>query len=525
MTSPAPLTINLGGSTDCCQTKRFLAYMVAAVDSAAACMEACKRIRCWIDLRVSKAEQGMETGRNLVDGALIAGDAWIEVRDPGTGAIVGNTAAASAAQADDAVAAANRIARAWADEPDRPAMLRAAAEAIDSHAEELARSLTSEQGKPLAEARTEVGRAALWLRHYAAADLGATAILDGDQRRVEVVRRPVGPVLAITPWNFPLSLLAWKLAPALAAGNPVVIKPSPLTPLSTQRLGSLLAPIFPPGVLSVLAGDAALGRHLVTHPGIAKIAFTGSTATGRAIMADAGPALKRVTLELGGNDAAIVLDDADPDAIADRLYRSAFANCGQVCIAVKRLFVHGTLMAPIVERLAARADRAIVGHGLDPATVMGPVNNARQLAYVETLVEGARRNGARIAAGGRRLASDGNYYRPTIVVDVDPDDPLVTEEQFGPALPVIGYDDVDDALAMAERGPYGLGASIWTADAVRARAIASRLTVGTVWINHHMEARPDAPFGGAKASGLGYENGVPGLDEYCRFQVINEWRS
>lgn len=467
----------------------------------------------------------METGRNLVDGALIAGEHWIEVRDPATGAPVGRTAAATLAQANDAVAAAARVARAWAAEPDRPALMRAAAEAIDAHAEELATLLTREQGKPLAEARTEVGRAALWLRHYAAADVSPATIIESSDRRIEVVRRPIGPVLAITPWNFPLSLLAWKLAPALAAGNPVVIKPSPLTPIATQRLGALLAPIFPPGVVAILAGDAALGRHLVTHPGIAKIAFTGSTATGRAIMADAGPALKRVTLELGGNDAAIVLDDADPDAIADRLYRSAFANCGQVCIAVKRLFVPGALMKPLVERLAARAEAATVGHGLDPSTAMGPVNNARQLAYVEALVDGARRNGATIVAGGRRGESGGNFYRPTIAADVDPDDPLVTEEQFGPALPVIAYDDVDSALAMAERGPYGLGASVWSGDAKRARDIASRLTVGTVWINHHMEARPDAPFGGAKASGIGYENGVPGLDAYCHFQVINEWRS
>lgn len=467
----------------------------------------------------------MEIGRNLVDGKLTVGGDSIEVRDPGSGAIVGQAAAASLAEADDAVAAAIRAARAWADEPDRPAMMRTAAEAIDAHAEELATLLTREQGKPLAEASTEVGRVALWLRHYAAADLGPAAIVDDNRRRVDVVRRPVGPVLAITPWNFPLSLLAWKLAPALAAGNPVMIKPSPFTPLATQRLGALLAPIFPPGVIAVLAGDAALGRHLVTHPGIAKIAFTGSTATGRAIMADAGADLKRVTLELGGNDAAIVLDDADPDAIADRLYRSAFTNCGQVCIAVKRLFVPDALKGAIVDRLVARAEAATVGHGLDPSTAMGPVNNVGQLAYVEGMVDNARRNGARIAAGGRRSEGDGNYYRPTVVTDVDPDDPLVVEEQFGPALPVIVYDDVDDALAMAERGPYGLGASVWTAEPARARALASRLTVGTVWINHHMEARPDAPFGGAKSSGLGYENGVRGLDEYCRFQVVNEWRS
>ena len=466
----------------------------------------------------------METGRNLVDGALIVGEEWIEVRDPASGAPVGRAAVASPAQADAAVAVAVRGARAWAEEPDRPGMMRAAAEAIEAGAEGLASLLTREQGKPLAEARTEVGRAALWLRHYAAADIGATAIVDDDSRRIEVVRRPIGPVLAITPSNFPLSLLAWKLAPALAAGNPVLIKPSPLTPLSTQRLGELLAPLFPPGVIAVLAGDAALGRQLITHPQVAKIAFTGSTATGRAIMADAGPALKRMTLELGGNDAAIVLDDADPDAIADRLYRSAFTNCGQVCIAVKRLFVPDALMAPLVAGLAARAEAANVGHGLEPSSVMGPINNARQFAYIEALVEGARRSGATVAAGGRRGESGGYFYRPTVVTGIDPNDPLVVEEQFGPALPVIAYGDIDHALAMAESGPYGLGASIWTADPIRARSIASRLNVGTVWINHHMEARPDAPFGGAKASGLGYENGTRVLDEYSQLQVVNEWR-
>ncbi len=466
----------------------------------------------------------MEQGRNLIGGELVSGRATIEVRDPATRQTIGSAAAATPEQAAQAVAAAVAAKKAWARNSDRARLMQVAAAAVEAETDALARLLTREQGKPLAESTAEIGRAARWLRHFAAVDAGPQIIADDNRRHIEVVRRPIGPVAAITPWNFPISLMAWKVAPALAMGNPVIVKPSPFTPLTTQRFCELIGPLFPPGVLAVLAGGVDTARALITHPDIAKIAFTGGTATGRSIMAEAGPALKRMTLELGGNDAAIVLDDADPDAIADRLYGSAFTNGGQVCIAVKRLYVAEPVADALVDRLVAKARQARVGHGLDPDTTMGPINNDAQFERVVGLVESARASGATIPAGGKPVRAGGLFHEPTIVTDIAPDHPLVEEEQFGPVLPVLRFTNLDDAIAMADRGPYGLGASIWTSDPDRVAALAPRLTTGTLWINHHMEIRPDVPFGGAKDSGIGYENGAQVLDEYSQLQVINQWR-
>ena len=275
----------------------------------------------------------------------------------------------------------------------------------------------------------------------------------------------------------------------------------------------------------MLTGGAELGTYLVDHPDIAKIAFTGSTVVGRRIMQSAGPALKRVTLELGGNDAAIVLDDADVDAIGDRLFRSAFFNAGQVCVAAKRIFAHESVYGDVVDALAARAEDSRLGHGLDPATQMGPINNRPQFERIDGLVRSARDAGAKPVAGGYALQGTGFFYRPTIVTDLDPDHALVVEEQFGPVVPVLSYRYIEDAIAMAGRGPYGLGGSIWTSDPQRARGLASALDVGTVWINHHAELRPDVPFGGARDSGIGYENGEQVLDAYSQLQVVNTWHS
>jgi acyl-CoA reductase-like NAD-dependent aldehyde dehydrogenase len=366
-----------------------------------------------------------------------------------------------------------------------------------------------------------VGRAAIWLRHYASLDLAPETIRDDPGRSVRVVRRPVGVVAAITPWNFPISLLAWKIAPAFRAGDTVVAKPSPYTPLTTLLLGAILQDVLPPGVLSVVTGGADVGETLVRSPRVGKVAFTGSIGVGREIMGWAGPALKRVTLELGGNDAAIVLDDADPDSIAERLYWSAFTNCGQVCIAAKRLFVPRSLASRITSRLADHARTTRIGWGLAPETQLGPLNNAPQRDRVVGLVAAAREAGATIVAGGRSIPGPGLFHEPTVVTDIAPDHPLVTDEQFGPVLPVLVYDRLEDALVIAGAGPYGLGASIWTADPERADAIADRLDVGTVWVNHHGEAVPDAPFGGRGMSGVGYENGMPGLDAYVHLQTRN----
>lgn len=444
------------------------------------------------------------------------------VLDPSSGDPVGLAEVGTPALVEAAIAAAAGAQPVWAeDDAARVAAMLAAAERIDAHLEELAVLLTREQGKPLGESRREVGRAATWLRHYASLRLDDETVRDDPERSIRVVRRPVGVVAAITPWNFPISLLAWKLAPAFRAGNAVVAKPSPYTPLTTLRLGTILAEVLPPGVLAVVTGGADVGEALVRHPRVAKVAFTGSIGVGRQIMRWAGPDLKRVTLELGGNDAAIVLDDADPEAVAERLYWSAFTNCGQVCIAAKRLLVPRTLADRVIARLADHARATRVGPGLDPDTQLGPVNNAPQRERVMGLVAAAREAGATIVAGGHPIPGPGLFHEPTVVTDVPPDHPLVADEQFGPVLPVLAYDRLDEALAIAGAGPYGLGASVWTADPTRADAIADRLEVGTVWVNHHGEAVPDAPFGGLRSSGLGYENGMPGLDAYVHLQTRN----
>jgi acyl-CoA reductase-like NAD-dependent aldehyde dehydrogenase len=436
--------------------------------------------------------------------------------------MVGVVPLATIATIDRAVDAAHRAFPAWAaDVGARQATMGAMAAAIDGDRETLAALLTREQGKPLPEARREIDRVAQWLRHYADLQPEAEVIRDDEERRVDVVRRPLGVVATITPWNFPISLLGWKLAPALAAGNTVVVRPSLSTPLTTLRLGALIKEIVPPGVVNVIACRSDVAGHLVGHPLVRKVAFTGSTATGRAIMQTAGPALKRVTLELGGNDPAIVLDDVDVDEVAERLFWSAFTNCGQVCIAVKRLFVPERLHDGLVERLAGRARITRLGHGLEPATEMGPLNNASQRQRVEDLVGSARSSGGTIVTGGRPVPGVGHFFEPTIVTDVRPGDPLVDEEQFGPALPVIRYRDLEEVMRAAASGPYGLGASIWTSDPGRADALADQLDVGTVWVNHHQEALPEAPFGGAGDSGIGYENGIPGLDAYVQFQTRN----
>ena len=462
----------------------------------------------------------------LVDGSLLAEGPRAVVLDPATGLPVGSFAIASTDVVDRAVAAAERAFPAWAADPlgRRNAMLAAADVVAGAHAE-LARLLTFEQGKPIVQAGREVDRFARWLRYYASLELPPETLRDDNERSIVVTRRPLGVVAALMPWNFPVSLFGWKLAPALAAGNTMVARPSMSTPLTTLRLGALLQSTFPPGVLNIIAGRADTARRLVAHPTVRKIAFTGSTETGREIMAAAGPMLKRVTLELGGNDAAIVLDDVGLDAIEERLFWAAFYNSGQVCMAVKRLLVPNQMRDEVVERLAARATRSVIGHGLDPATELGPLQNEAQRDRVAQLVRSARTSGATIASGGDRVGDIGWFYQPTIVSDVAPDHPLVAEEQFGPALPVIGYDTLDAAVRMASTSRYGLGLSLWTGDPARATEIADRLAVGTVWINQHQEVLPEMPFGGANDSGIGYEGGHPGLDSYMQLRVTNTWRA
>lgn len=460
----------------------------------------------------------------VIDGRKVAGDrGTLPVIDPALGEAFAECPNASPAQLDEAVAAAGRAFALWQHSSceERRSLLEAIAARIEQNAPELAEIIVREQGKPLALAHVEVGGAVAWTRATAALELPVELIEDRPGKRIELHRRPLGVVGSITPWNWPLMIAVWHIMPALRAGNAVVIKPSELTPLNTLRLVELIDEVAPPGLVNAVAGGGALGREISGHPGIQKIVFTGSTRTGQDIMRNAADTLKRLTLELGGNDAGIVLPGTDIGAIAEGVFGSAFLNMGQTCAALKRLYVHESQYEDMCRHLVAIAARQKVGNGLDEGTSFGPIQNRDQFERVCELVEDARAAGARILCGGEPLPGKGYFYPPTLVADIADGTRLVDEEQFGPVLPVIRYRDVDEAVRLANASTNGLGGSVWSGDPEAARAVANRLECGTVWINGHAEVLPHCPFGGCKMSGFGVEFGLEGLLEYTRPQLLN----
>ncbi|WP_163805748.1 aldehyde dehydrogenase family protein [Mycolicibacterium anyangense] len=457
-----------------------------------------------------------------INGRSAATFSEFDVINPATGAPFAKAPSASKAQVDEAFEAALAAYPGWrADEGLRRAKLLEASAAIAEAAGELTGILAEESGKTTQFAAFEAPVAAGWLGYYAGLELSREVLQDDEKARVEVVRRPLGVVGAITPWNMPIGLAFFKIAPALRAGNTVVLKPSPFTPLSTLRVGEILRDILPPGVLNIVSGGDDVGRWIVEHPVPRKISFTGSVAGGTAVNVAAAADLKRVTLELGGNDAAILLEDVDLTEIAPGLFWSAFFNNGQACALIKRVYVPRALYADAVEALADVARGTVVGDPADPATQLGPLATLPQFESVSGLVDHALAGGAKAATGGTRIDRPGYFYEPTIVCDIEDGTPLVDEEQFGPALPIIAYDDVDDAVSRVNRSTFGLGGSVWTADVERGQDIAERLDVGTTWINTHASLAPTVPFGGLKHSGLGVENGPWGLYAYTELQAVH----
>lgn len=451
------------------------------------------------------------------------------VINPACGAPFTSVHACDVSDLDKAVVAARAAFPAWSNTPDeeRQTLLHAIGDALEKNMQALAKLVTRETGKPLrglneVGAGMEVGGAIAWTHATAGLTLPVEVIQDDEQARVEVHRKPLGVVGSITPWNWPLMIAIWHVIPALRAGNTVVIKPSSLTPVATAKFVELANEILPPGVLNIVtaASDSGVGAAMAKHPGIDKIVFTGSTAVGKKIMQDAAGNLKRLTLELGGNDAGIVLPDVDPKAVAPKLFGVGFHNNGQTCACLKRLYVHETIYEELCAELVTLANAAIVGDGLDPKTELGPLQNESQLRYVEELVEDARNHGGRILCGGHAKNDAGYFFEPTIVADVTDGVRLVDEEQFGPALPVIKYSDVDDAIRRANSNPNGLGGSIWSNDSESAAKLASRLECGTAWVNEHAALQPNAPFGGVKQSGIGVEFGRYGLEEYTSIQTL-----
>ncbi|MGK5552218.1 aldehyde dehydrogenase family protein [Actinomadura kijaniata] len=460
-----------------------------------------------------------------IDGRAVAAERDFGVVNPATGEVAERAPDATREQLDAAMESALAAFPAWRrDEQARVKALHAAADVLFARSEEIGRIITLEQGKPLADATMEVVGAGVWLKYFADLELPREVIQDDDRAFVEVVRRPMGVVAAITPWNYPLLLAIWKLAPALRAGNTMVLKPSPFTPLSSLRLGEVLREVLPPGVLNVVSGGDDLGAWMTGHPVPRKISFTGSVATGKRVAQAAAPDLKRVTLELGGNDPAILLDDADPAAVADKLFAAAFQNNGQVCSAIKRVYVPEALYGDVVEALAAKARSVKVGDGMAEGVQYGPINNKPQFERVNELVAEAIAGGARAAAGGRPIDGPGYFFEPTILADVEDGTRIVDEEQFGPALPVVRYRDLEEALDRANGTHFGLSGSVWSADPERAAEVAARLDAGTVWANTHLALAPHQPFGGFKWSGVGVENGPWGLYGFTELQVVHRAR-
>jgi acyl-CoA reductase-like NAD-dependent aldehyde dehydrogenase len=458
----------------------------------------------------------------LIDGKMVPGDLTMSILNPATEEVLAECPRASKAQLDTAVAAAKAAFPAWAATPieERRKLIIKMAEVIEANEPELTRLLTSEQGKPIADANFEVLGMAGFFRYLGSLDLPMRVIEDSDGRRVEAHRRPLGVVGAIIPWNYPLLILSFKLPLALLAGNTLIVKPAPTTPLATLRFAELVKDILPKGVLNVITDANDLGDVLTRHPDIRKISFTGSTATGHKVMASASETLKRITLELGGNDAGIVLDDVDPKKVAPGIFEGAFQNSGQVCLAIKRLYVHESVYDQVCDELVNIANNTVVDDGSKQGTKLGPLQNKMQYEKVKGFLESARKDG-NIVAGGEAMDRPGYFIKPTIVRDIKEGSRLVDEEQFGPVLPLIKYTDSDDVIRRANATNYGLGASVWSSNPERAHKMASQIEAGTVWINKHLDMAPHIPFGGAKQSGIGTEFAEEGLAEFTQLQIIN----
>ncbi len=461
--------------------------------------------------------------RHLIGGALVGSEATFGVINPATEEVFAYAPYASREQLDEAVKAASKAFTSWREtsREERKRCVLAMAATVAQHKDELVDLLIREQGKPQSNASLEVDYTSYFAVTTANLELVDEIIRDEERMRVEACYHPVGIVGAIAPWNYPLLLGYWKVFAALTPGNCVILKPSPYTPLTTLRAAELFNEILPPGVLNVLSGGDNLGQWIVQHPGIQKISFTGSSETGKKIVASAAGNLKRVTLELGGNDAAIVLPDADPREIAEKIFWTAFNNSGQICMAIKRLYVHDAIYDGMCDQLVKVAESVRVGEGHESGVQLGPVQNKMQFDKVCEILEDTKRAGGRILTGGEHRNERGYFVPVTLVADAREGMRIVDEEPFGPILPIIRYTNVDEAIQSANRSEYGLGGSIWTKNVSRGTELAKQLQCGTAWVNQHSAVLPDIPFGGHKSSGLGLEGAVDGLKNFCNLQIVN----
>ena len=461
--------------------------------------------------------------KNLIDGEMVDNGQWLEVLNPANEQVVGRVPACGKDELDRAVAAARRAFKEWKKTPqeERQKVVQGIAAAIKGNADELYRLLTSEQGKPHTQAQQEIYGAAGLAAAQSTLTLDDVISQDDDTRLSRTRRVPVGVVGGIVPWNFPIMMAIQKIVPALVAGCTIVLKPSPFTPLTTLRIAELIKDVVPAGTVNIITGEDTLGPLITEHPDIDKITFTGSTATGKKIMAGASGDLKRITLELGGNDASIVLPDADVETVAEQLFWSSFANAGQVCIAAKGVYIRKDIYDDLSKAIAAYANTVVVGDGSQQGTGVGPIQNKKQYERVLELIQDAKDNGYKFLTGGDKDPSGTGYYVPITILDNPPEDArIVAEEQFGPVMPLLKFDTIDEVIERANNSDYGLAGAVWTKDTDKGVEIAEQLETGTVWINEFMHLSPFAPFGGHKQSGFGAEYGVDGLKEFTYPQVI-----
>ena len=464
----------------------------------------------------------MSEYRLLIGGKLVATDETVDVVNPATEKVFTVVPKAGKKELNNAVKAAEEAFRSFCGTTieQRQALLNKITEAIVASKDKIAPVLTMEQGKPLEMANMEIDYAIMFCQHFAGMDIPVEVLIDTDEQRVELHHTPLGVVAGILPWNFPFLLAVSKIAPALLAGNSIIIKPAPTTPVTTLMLGEILQELVPPGLVNILADNDDLGPEITAHPGIKKISFTGSIETGKKVMANSADTLKRLTLELGGNDAAIVLDDVDPKEMAERIFGAAFMNSGQVCVALKRLYVQEGIYDEMCDEMARLANGAVVGDGMMEGSHFGPVQNKEQFEIVKAFVEDAKQNG-KIIAGGEIPDKPGYFIPITIVRDIVDGTRLVDEEPFGPILPIIRFKEIDDVLKRANGLPYGLGGSVWSRDLDKAHAIAKQMDAGTIWVNQHCAFGPHIPFPACKDSGIGVEWGKEGIYELTALRVIN----
>jgi len=461
------------------------------------------------------------TFQMLVNGKLVSAAQHFPVINPSSGKSFAQCPECPPSLLEEAIAGAKTAFKTWRLSPSeqRFGCSMAAVAKVQARLPELAEVLVKEQGKSLENAQAEIGMCLYFLAEFAKIEIKDKILIDNETETVIEKRVPLGVVGGITPWNFPPLMAVWKICEAVMTGNTIVIKPSPYTPLTTLMLGECFQDTFPPGVVNIISGNDALGKLITEHPHIAKISFTGSTRTGKAIQASSAGTLKRLTLELGGNDAAVVLDGAPVKETAQKVFDGAMGNTGQVCFAIKRCYVSETMHDEFVKELAVCAKEAKVGDGFSEGVKYGPIQNKMQFDRVSELVEDAKKAGAVVHAGGAPLAGSGYFYPPTILSGVREGVRIVDEEQFGPVLPVMKYSDEADAIDRANDSEYGLCGSVW-GPAERAVKVAEQIDSGTLWVNSHGVLSPDVPFGGRKESGVGRQMGSATIEGYTDVKIM-----